>query len=295
MLDTLIAPTTLETFFSHYYEKHPLVLKRKNPGHLSELFAESRVKPSKLYELETLLASHTELVQMKRNLPKQSQEHDLFVLQTNGLCQWKIFSSTEEAPLYELSLEKGDSLYIPRNFFYEATFLEQNDPSILFIQSHVPSILDFFLELLNSLSEQESLFKKSFQDDPYQEQVLFERLLSKENVLQTLETLKVQRIQNGSCYLEAQVSELLKQRNVNDDSFYQVRKNLACHLSQREKKCALYFLKDKKQFDASYEETLSFVLSKKPFQVKELPGSLSPHEKRQLIQDLYQSSLITTC
>lgn len=181
MLEKLIHPLTPNKFFLKHFETKPFIASRKQPGYFSFLLQAKDLDPlftskplqntspctsqnfpkSFLPELQSQgLCKAVITPKDSPCYPLTSQSHDLMFLQIHGCMRWKIYSPSREL-LYDFVLENGDTLYLPKEFFFEAHKQEDRPSVHIEITKHAKSWQKHFADRFKMLSQKHSFFHSS--------------------------------------------------------------------------------------------------------------------------------------
>ncbi|MEZ4736552.1 MAG: cupin domain-containing protein [Caldilineaceae bacterium] len=241
--------------------------------------------------------------------------HDVMVLQLAGRKQWRIYGSPEElpdeeeryftdkqlgAPLYDLVLEAGDFIYIPRGFIHEA--FTEDDTSL-----HITVTLDYLqwrhlLQELLAISDRERLLREALpagfaatEDLPAEAEIHFDRLLAimQQKLPQAFANLAEAFVSSRQPFRDRGLLDMNNVEQIDLATIVQVRPNAFWRLKVDAETATLVTTANKQlSLPAFTEDSLRFALTATPFAVGDLAGPLDDGSKLVLVKRLIREGLL---
>ena len=261
--------------------------------------------------------------------PAHYDTHDVFVLQVGGRKKWKVWGNPRplplrkssdsydpdlvgaevraKAPLYEVTLEPGDSIYLPRGFIHEAVTTDCSSLHIS-IGVMVNRWLDVMIELTeNALAKcrQDLPFRKAipagrYPGQPPDEEAgrYFEGLksefLKSFDLRRGLEMVRHEFVSSRTPSNRGRLLDLEQLDTVNEETRVFRRRDI---ISRVEKTAEAVTLSlnggGEEQFDARFGPAVDFTTGADAFRVSELPGDLGGGEKIDFAKRLIGAGYLT--
>ncbi|MCF2970440.1 cupin domain-containing protein [Synechococcus sp. Nb3U1] len=244
--------------------------------------------------------------------------HDVFVLQVEGSKQWYLYPPPQPVPLLnsfqpvipserlgsplkEVYLQAGDLLYIPRGFVHEAE--TQTQPSLHLTLGVYPfQWLDLLTSALTALSLQEESLRKAlppgfFRLPPDQLEEHFrelcQRLALQTDVEAGLSLLMDQFIRQAIVQPDHHFALIPHLDQVQIDTWVAKRVGMPCRILSQGFSVSIQFPGNTIKGQAHLEPAFQYIAAAiSPFQVSDLPESLSDEAKITLVQRLIRGGLL---
>jgi ribosomal protein L16 Arg81 hydroxylase len=240
--------------------------------------------------------------------------HDVFVLQLHGSKEWHIGKATGELPLayappeptslvdYERTvLQPGDTLYLPRGVPHEA--ITSTSSSLhLTVGVHVHRWIDLLQETLGALATERTSLRKAlppgFLDRHIADGVM--RDVITEATAALLDRDRVQRAKFGLAKrpTEATIGQPGHFRSIDmineltDESLVMRHAGSICRVRTHADESRIDFSGNYVAGPAIMGPALQFIAEHEQFIVKDVPGDLSPDDKRDLVSRLISEGLL---
>lgn len=243
-----------------------------------------------------------------------------FLIQIDGAKRWKVYEPVYEfppvegsytsidrerlsEPIFDVALEPGDVLYIPRGFPHEGISLAGKPSLHITLEVHVRTWFDFLSDALAALADQDTRFRRSvpvgFLHDPKAESDLKENFELFKNIF------------NENCTLQNALHKhvehvVVNQPPIPDGHFATLFENIELHtpikkrqvntmrLFKANQMTGMQFSGNQISGPKKIEAALEFIeAAAEPFSPAELPGDLSAKEKLVLANRLIKIGLLT--
>lgn len=247
--------------------------------------------------------------------------HDVFILQVEGTKHWRIYDSflclpspmMDEsqqfiaqdklcAPLYEVVLNAGDLLYIPRGYVHEAL---TSDCSSLHLTVGIATFswADLISNALRSVSEQNVSFRKSLpigflnhdemiESLKHQFKELLE-LLSNTAIEDAINQLAKKFFRQMSPLPDGHFTQIDDLSQINLDTIVEKRKGMICRIIREEGSISIQFPGNKVTGPNYIEPALRFIAASEAFRVRAISETLSDNGKLVLVRRLIKEGLLT--
>ncbi|MBW4576249.1 MAG: cupin domain-containing protein [Aphanothece sp. CMT-3BRIN-NPC111] len=257
--------------------------------------------------------------QDSQGFPQHFDTHDVFILQIEGFKQWRVYdafctlpihenletvpSGMFREPLYEVCLQPGDILYIPRGFVHEAMTSHSSSLHItigayVYRWSHVLAVA------LTEASKQDVRLRRSLPlgalnaggvtptlKAQFQEVLeVFSQQAQLEEVVEQMAQSFVERmipLPGGHFYQCDRIDE------VGSETVLSKRKGIRCHTSTQDDSIYIHFPGNTVKLPLRTEVALRFIVATESFCVQEIPGRLSTQSKLVLVRRLLQEGLLS--
>jgi ribosomal protein L16 Arg81 hydroxylase len=276
--------------------------------------------------LETFL-SHT--VNINSYLTPQSSQgfsahfdtHEVFILQISGSKIWRIYEQASLLPLdtdkknqfvsksqlgnllYEITLNSGDLLYIPRGYVHEAL---TSKSSSLHLTLGIDTFkwTDIISYALKLVSQQNVSFRKSlsvgFLNQNEQKEYLknhFKELLEllSQNAVfdEAVEQLPQVLIEKMLPLPGEQFTQINNLDHINPNTVVKKREGMLCYISREEDSVSIQFPGGKVKGPIYIEPALNFIANSEDFLIKDISSNISDNSKLILIRFLLKQGLLT--
>lgn len=245
--------------------------------------------------------------------------HDVFVLQVEGVKQWKVYGTPLELPYrgqgfdpadgypigdvtMEFELNPGDLLYLPRGVMHDA-FTTDGLSLHITLGVLTPSWTDLLVEGIARVGLADPDFRRSL--PPGFAQQGFDRTEARE-VLKRLmhkvaDTVELDPLLDHFAddlmstrhpLLEGQMMQVAKAAGLGVDSKVGCRPDLLYRVTPGEEKLALFVYGSEITLPLHAEEALRFALDTEEFRVGDMPGGLDDAGKLVLIRRLVREGLV---
>jgi ribosomal protein L16 Arg81 hydroxylase len=239
-----------------------------------------------------------------QGLPVHHDTHDVFVLQVAGEKRWLVYEPALElplknqkyseelgapgAPVHDLVLQPGDTLYLPRGWLHEA-LTSESDSLHLTVGVNVVTWLDAFRAALDECAD-ELGFRRSIERGDADDLVrLLHRQLSRDAVERRARE-KLARTRRP--IRDGQLSQLRALEDVDSETELERRPTIVA-LSEANGSLVLAFDGKEVVFPAHAAEAVRGVLDvDEPFTASDLPGALDMDGRLVLIRRLVREGLL---
>lgn len=262
--------------------------------------------------------------------PKDSQgfsphfdTHDVFILQIEGAKRWRIYDSflclplpmMDEsqqfipkdklcAPLYEVVLNAGDLLYIPRGYVHEAL---TSECSSLHLTVGIATFrwTDLISNALRLVAEQNVSLRKSLPvgflnhsemiaSIRQQFEELLEVVSNSAKVEDAVERLAEQFFRQMPALPDGHFTQIDDISRIDLDTIVEKRKGMICRILREEGSISIQFPGNKVRGPSYIEPALRFIAASGAFPVKALSETLTDKAKLLLVRRLVSEGLLTT-
>jgi ribosomal protein L16 Arg81 hydroxylase len=245
--------------------------------------------------------------------------HDVFVLQIHGVKHWRIYDSpmrlpdrslphhTERGklgpPLYELDINPGDLIYLPRGFVHEALTSDEESLHIT-VGIIAYTWFDVFTEVLAARRRQDYRFRGSlpagFAEQPQITPAMRETfrqlaaaLVEDADVDNALEKVAAHFVSSRQPLLDGALSSGNRVEAITPASAVKRRTNIICRITRDEETVTLSFYGKKIQLPAYTEPSLRFIVQATRFTVRDIPGDIDDAGKVVLVRSLLREGFLT--
>lgn len=249
-----------------------------------------------------------------QGFPPHMDTHDVFILQLHGSKEWHVGSPLMDLPLIsaghgplklsdfrKFTLTPGDALYLPRGFPHEA--LTSNSSSLhLTIGIHTYRWLDFLVEALSALAEEDIHFRKAlppgFLESSMQAQLpeLANRLAASLTKGFLVERAKVRLasklLGNPKAAGSGHFRSLDLISSLTEESVVVRPSDLLCRVRTSSNEALIEFATNFVSGPLFLEPAFKFVAERKRFTVRELAGELSIEDKIDIVSRLVSEGLL---
>ncbi|MGD1919812.1 MAG: cupin domain-containing protein [Pleurocapsa sp.] len=307
----------LNQLYKAYYEDHTLVINGLNKfWHPLAVFCS---------DLQNFL-HHNVVANMYLSPPNSKglhphyDTHDVFVLQVEGSKKWEVHSPIQATPLlnsfqpvipeqqlgkplYSVSLEAGDLLYIPRGYIHHAATNESFSLHLT-IGIYPTQWIDLISNALLAVSQNNRQFRKALpvnylnSEEKYKNlklglQELTKALADKASIEETIELLCDRFIRESTPIPDGHFSQINQINNITLDTKVVKRSNMPCRLIDKISSVSLQFPGNSINGPKSYELAMQYIAkTTTSFSVKSLPDSLKEDKKINLIRRLIRGGLL---
>jgi ribosomal protein L16 Arg81 hydroxylase len=245
--------------------------------------------------------------------------YDLFVLQVEGCKKWRIYNCIEFLPidkqlhpltpdkvsdvLYEICLNAGDMLYVPRGFVHEALTSESSSLHLT-IAIDVFRWTDLIFSAVASVSKQDIRFRKALPvgfinrselmtslGDQLTE--LLKLLLDNAEIENAVDHIAGRCLEDMPPLPDGHFSQIDKLDQINMNTIVAKRKGMRCRVISTEDSASLQFHGNTVKMPASVDPVLRFIADTEEFLVRSIPDVLSDDSKVVLVRRLLREGLLT--
>ncbi len=239
-----------------------------------------------------------------QGLPVHHDTHDVFCLQIAGEKRWLVYDPVWElplkgqrydvsmgepgAPVLDVTLGPGDTLYLPRGWLHEAKTSE-SDSLHLTIGANVYSWIDAFSAALEECANDPD-FRRS-PDGSADE--LVERLGARLGEDDVRRRMRSRLVRTRRPILDGQVEQLRALRDLDDQTELERRPTVIADLEEREDQVVVLYEGRTLEFPARLRDELAYVLAAdEPFRASDLPGELDEDARLLLVGRLVREGLL---
>lgn len=243
--------------------------------------------------------------------------HELFVLQLEGTKHWKIYDMVNEIPddnfpivpvdytkvklLREVTLKKGDLLYIPRGMAHEATTTDTSSIHLT-LSWHAPKMIDI-LKLMQEKSLELLFFRKSIAstlaETPDIEMLkkdfiaAFHELVHtksfEEYIKATYEHFQEKKLVTSP---RKGLTNFIGKDSLNEDTVIMPRRDLVFNFSREGIFLIVSFSGKKEKFPLLIKNSIEYIFNNEQFMVKDIPGAIPLDYKLTIIKNLLDKDMI---
>jgi hypothetical protein len=240
-----------------------------------------------------------------QGLPVHHDTHDVFCLQVSGEKRWLVYEPAwllplkdqrykEEMgapgePVLDVTLARGDMLYLPRGWLH-AAMTSETDSLHLTIGVNVYTWLDAFRAALDSCAN-DLEFRRSAESG--NAGALLERLAARLSPDDVQRRRRRKLVRSRRPVLEGQIDQLRALRELDAETELERRQTVLADLTVHGDTARLAFEGRRLEFPAHAREALEFVLgADEPFRAADLPGSLDEEGRLVLVTRLVREGLL---
>ena len=250
----------------------------------------------------------------KRAFDLHSDDQDVFIIQVEGSKNWKVYQPEFELPINEqqthipegfeervkpvldITLQKGDFLYVPRGFPHKVSTTDQHSIHITLTVINY-TWYDFFYQVLGSTSDTNVELRRSLPRD------FFERMQPNSGKKDFLHAWNVTSLKQASNALKrsamksikpqfkGSVGDSLNLENIAINSTVARRGGLTVDVKGGKKKTTIVTNVGQFSMEGLHRQIL-FITSRDVFKVSEIPGRLTADEKIELATAFVRSGLL---
>ena len=241
-----------------------------------------------------------------QGLPVHHDTHDVFCLQIAGEKRWLVYEPVWElplknqrydaklgasgAPVLDVTLQPGDTLYLPRGWLHEAK-TSDTDSLHLTIGANVYSWLDAFREALDDCAD-DPAFRHSPEGSAKDLLARLGERLGEDDVKRRMRS---RLVRTRRPVLDGQVGHLRALRDLDLESELERRPTVLADLAFGEDGAELTFEGRTLEFPAHVGETLEFMLdADDTFRPSDLPGSLDGEGRLALVARLVREGFLVS-
>ncbi len=239
-----------------------------------------------------------------QGLPVHHDTHDVFCLQLAGEKRWLVYEPVWElplkdqrydrsmgdagAPVLDVTLQPGDTLYLPRGWMHEAK-TSDTDSLHLTVGINVATWLDAFRAALDECGDDVD-FRRSPAGSA---EALVARLAAKLGPDDVRRRMRRKLVRTRRPVLEGHLAELRALRDLDGASVLERRGSVLADLELREGKAVLVFEGRELEFPDRLRRELEFVLAAdEPFCAEDLPGKLDADGRLVLVSRLVREGVL---
>lgn len=248
-----------------------------------------------------------------------SDDHDVFILQLEGMKTWRIYAPLIELPTGDIPqesiqrslrapattcvLDVGDMLYIPRGWIHQCATSKQASLHLT-VGVHVYRWLDFAQQALILAAEKNVAFRKAIPANLLNERrdarALRGRwnellaLLSESDAGEAMGGVAARFIDSGQPPLDGLFARTRQTEGLTLNSLVARRAGMKCLVTMQEGVASIRFPGNAVSGPFLIDPALRYVMESKRFRVKDLPDSLDAESKLVLIRRLIKEGLLTT-
>lgn len=271
-------------------------------------------------------------------LDRHYDQHDVFVVQIAGRKHWRVFESPNVLPLqyvpplsfekrdemdkyrgapkmkdavapdahgpalYDVVMESGDMLYLPRGFVHEA-WTSDSSSVHLTVGVHVITWTDLLTVALGQLAHQDPNFRKAlpvgFAGDPVSDESfrkqfgeLLKTFSERADMVRAVEEIAESFIWNQQALGEGAFAAPAAKSRIEIHSLLERRSSLLLRLAAEGDTVALCSSLNVLSMPRFFEEQLRFVAGSKVFRVEEIPGRMSDNSKLAMVRRLVKEGFL---
>ncbi len=234
--------------------------------------------------------------------------HDVFVLQVSGRKRWRLYDPVMELPLGahrwspgahgagppvdELTLEAGDTLFIPRGWPHEAVAAEV-DSLHLTIGLHPPTALDAFRDALDACAAEDVDFRRSLDPGGALPGRLLDRLAERLVAEEVTRRARRKFVVGRRPVLDGQLSSLRAVERLGVHDLVRRRPTVIADLELSEGSALLRFEGREVVFPRQARAAVSAAYSAEaPFSAGDLPGPLDEVGRLVIVRRLIRESFL---
>jgi hypothetical protein len=229
--------------------------------------------------------------------------HDVFVLQVAGTKRWRIYEPVVELPLSsqrwsrelgdpgrpvdELTLQPGDTLYLPRGWPHEAV-AQEDDTLHLTIGLHPPTRLDALRAALEARAAEDPEFRRGIDAggalDP-----LVERLAARLDPEEVARRARRRFVDTRRPILDGQLTAMRAAATLRPDDLVERRATVIADLEDT----TLHFEGKEVRFPAVARDALTAIAgARRPFTAADLPATLDIDGRLVLVRRLMREGFL---
>ncbi len=229
--------------------------------------------------------------------------HDVFVLQVAGEKHWRVYDPLWELPLkqqryskslgehgppvLELTLQPGDTLYLPRGWLHDA-LTSDTDSLHITVGVNVHTWIDALRAALDDC-EGDVEFRRSVPDDGEPEADLLERLAARLAPEEVVRRARARFLDTRRPILEGQLEEVRTLESITVDTPLERRVTVIAELDGT----TLSFEGKHVSFpERAREELEAAVAAEEPFAAADLPGDLDGESRLVLVRRLIREGFL---
>ena len=233
--------------------------------------------------------------------------HDVFVLQVTGHKRWKLYEPVRELPLRnqrwspdldavgepiaDITLQAGDTLYLPRGWPHEATAADVDSLHVT-VGLPPPTRMDALRAALDECGEDVE-FRRSLAPDGDLPAHLLERLAARLRPDDVARRARRRFVAGRRAVADDQLSQVRSLESLDADSPLERRATVIADLEETEAGATLLFEGKDVRFPAQAREALAAVhAADGPFTAASLPGSLDEPGRLVLVRRLVREGYL---
>jgi ribosomal protein L16 Arg81 hydroxylase len=251
--------------------------------------------------------------------------HDVIVLQLSGSKLWKVSSSPIELPLksqafgrylsnnpvdkafdtlFEIELNEGDVLYLPRGYMHEAKTLDE--PSLhLTLGLHPKLAVDFIIDAMTLAGHHSSEIRRSLPNDFLNQPTNIKRSMLESWVNLAIGSLSNESVESICLGYKKRIAGLTKfctpdhLMMINASPELEATSNLISEqasdivLDEGDGLLSLHRGKQKLAiFPTSYKTSVEYILNNHTYSFHDIPGQISDEAKKHLIEKLKNNGVV---
>ena len=245
--------------------------------------------------------------------------HDVFILQTSGCKQWRVFSPAVDLPLEErdvkidpdrlgpcllqATLEPGHVLYIPRGFVHEGATASESSLHLTF-GIHSLRWIEIVKETVQVAAERMVEFRRSVPMAALSPETSSPDLIKTlHELLGTLASCDLEgdvlmrmgrrRVRSSRPAPDGHFAAMDRARSLSLRSVVESRTGLTCMVHVENGRARIEFGRNCVYGPADIAPALGFIAQSTRFRVEELPNDLSDNSKLVLVRRLVQEGLLS--
>ena len=235
------------------------------------------------HELKTKIWTNVYITPCERSgFPQHTDHHDVFALQLSGKKTWTIYPEKKD-PL-QITLEKGDFLYLPKNYPHEAKTGDSHSVHLT-LGAEFATYSDLLYQLWKSVRSQSKFAKRL---DPNNARLTpteienFQKMvmeLMQENKLHDFKkSSQSVNVAQGPFTSNKRFHDWLSTEQLSNNQTLCKRKTVNWELKKKGKMIELQFEDKKIPFPIFLEEFLTSLCQEKPFKLKEINSKVGDYE-----------------
>ena len=241
-----------------------------------------------------------------QGLPIHHDTHDVFVLQVAGEKRWLIYEPVWELPLkdqrykpemgepgepvVDVTLEAGDTLYLPRGWLHQA-LTSEDDSLHLTIGVNVYTWIDAFRAAL-SACEADARFRRSIPGDGGGADELVDAVREALAPEAVARRKRRKLVQTRRPILDGHISDLRALDGIDLDTSVERRATVIADVAERDGAVVLVFEGKTVAFPERVRDEVGWVARGGPFTARELPGDLDEEGRLALVGRLVREGFL---
>ncbi len=250
----------------------------------------------------------------KQAFDLHSDDQDVFIIQVEGKKNWKVYQpefelpineeqtrvpedfESRHKPLLDITLRKGDFLYVPKGFPHKVTTTDQHSIHITLTVINY-TWYDFFSQMLKAASNDNVELRKSlprtfFSGVEFSSQKKeFVKVWSSSSLQFAFDGMKALATKNIKPQFQGSVSDSLNVGKIKINSTLVRRGGLVIDVKREKKKTTIASNLGEFSMEGLNQQ-IRFITSRQAFKVSEIPGKLSDEDKIELSAAFTRAGLL---